>query len=227
MEMSGEYAIAAPRQLVWDALNDPEALRQCIPGCETIERQSETELTATVTAKVGPVKAKFQGVVRLSDLDPPKSYRISGEGKGGAAGFAKGGATVELVETEGGQATLLSYAVDANVGGKLAQIGARLIDSTAKKLAGEFFETIAGVVVARAAEAGGAIPTANHPTQEAPRQSAESFTKTEETMSTAPQNLPEDIPAENVYDGTHWMIYLTLAGSFAGLAALLVTSWAW
>ena len=215
MEMSGEYAIAAPRQLVWDALNDPEALRQCIPGCETIERQSETELTATVTAKVGPVKAKFQGVVRLSDLDPPKSYRISGEGKGGAAGFAKGGATVELVETEGGQATLLSYAVDANVGGKLAQIGARLIDSTAKKLAGEFFETFAGVVVARAAEAGGAIPT------------AESFTKTEETMSTAPQNLPEDIPAENVYDGTHWMIYLTLAGSFAGLAALLVTSWAW
>ena len=80
MEMSGEYAIAAPRQLVWDALNDPAALRQCIPGCETIERQSETELTATVTAKVGPVKAKFQGMVRLSDLDPPKSYRISGEG---------------------------------------------------------------------------------------------------------------------------------------------------
>ena len=134
--------------MVWDALNDPVALRQCIPGCETIERQSETELTATVTAKVGPVKAKFQGVVRLSDLDPPKSYRISGEGKGGAAGFAKGGAIVELVETEGGQATLLSYAVDANVGGKLAQIGARLIDSTAKKLAGEFFETFAGVVVA-------------------------------------------------------------------------------
>ena len=179
MEMSGEYAIAAPRQLVWDALNDPEALRQCIPGCETIERQSETELTATVTAKVGPVKAKFQGVVRLSDLDPPKSYRISGEGKGGAAGFAKGGATVELVETEGGQATLLSYAVDANVGGKLAQIGARLIDSTAKKLAGEFFETFAGVVVARATETGGAMPTADHPTQEAPRQSPESFTKTE------------------------------------------------
>ena len=227
MEMSGEYAIAAPRQLVWDALNDPEALRQSIPGCETIERQSETELTATVTAKVGPVKAKFQGVVRLSDLDPPKSYRISGEGKGGAAGFAKGGATVELVETEGGQATLLSYAVDANVGGKLAQIGARLIDSTAKKLAGEFFETFAGVVVARAAKTGRAMPTADHPTKEAPRQSAESFTKTEETMSTAPQNLPEDIPAENVYDGTHWMIYLTLAGSFAGLAALLVTSWAW
>ena len=227
MEMLGEYSIAAPRQLVWDALNDTEALRQCIPGCENIERQSETELTATVTAKVGPVKTKFQGLVRLSDLDPPKSYRISGEGKGGAAGFAKGGATVKLVETEGGQATLLSYAVDANVGGKLAQIGARLIDSTAKKLAGEFFETFAGIVVARAAETGGAIPTADHPTQEAPRQSAESLTKTEQNMSTTPQNLPEDIPAENVYDSTHWMIYLTLAGSFAGLAALLVTSWAW
>ncbi|MGB1007924.1 MAG: SRPBCC family protein [Thalassobaculaceae bacterium] len=221
--MSGEYAIAAPRQLVWDALNDPEALRQCIPGCETIERQSDDELTATVTAKVGPVKAKFQGVVRLSDLDPPKSYRISGEGKGGAAGFAKGGATVELVETEGGQATLLRYAVDANVGGKLAQIGARLIDSTAKKLAGEFFETFASVVVARAGAAGAASPAPDDHPQEAPHESAETIAKTEETMSTTPEGIPE----ENVYSGTHWMVYLTLAGSLAGLAALLVTSWAW
>ena len=137
MEMTGDYVIAAPRATVWAALNDIEVLKAAIPGCEAIARTSADQIEATVTAKVGPVKASFQGVVTLSDLDPPNGYTIRGEGKGGVAGFAKGGAKVRLTDVEGG--TLLSYDVDATVGGKLAQIGARLIDSTAKKLADEFF----------------------------------------------------------------------------------------
>jgi len=144
MEMSGEYRIGAPREKVWQALNDPEVLKQAIPGCQEIERLSDTELAAKVTAKVGPVKANFTGQVTLSDLDPPNSYRISGEGKGGAAGFAKGGANVRL-EADG-DATVLKYDVDATVGGKLAQLGARLIDGTAKKMAGEFFGNFAEIV---------------------------------------------------------------------------------
>ena len=137
MEMNGSHLIPAPRDTVWAALNDPEVLRDCIPGCKELEMQSDTEMTATVVAKVGPVKATFKGEVRLENLDPPSSYSIVGEGKGGIAGFAKGGANVKLSEVEGG--TQLDYEVDAKVGGKLAALGSRLIDSTAKKLAGEFF----------------------------------------------------------------------------------------
>ena len=137
MDMNGSYDIAAPREAVWTALNDIDVLRACIPGCESITKHSETELEATVSAKVGPVKAKFTGAVTLSDMDPPNGYTISGEGKGGAAGFAKGGAKVSLAEN--GEGTTLSYVVSANVGGKLAQIGSRLIDSTAKKMADQFF----------------------------------------------------------------------------------------
>ncbi len=137
MDMSGEYRIEASRDRVWAALNDPEILRQCIPGCEEIQKTSETELAAKVVAKVGPVKAKFAGKVTFSDVDPPNGYRISGEGSGGAAGFAKGGATVKLVED--GSGTLLSYKVDAHIGGKLAQIGSRLIDATSRKMADDFF----------------------------------------------------------------------------------------
>ncbi len=137
MDMSGSYEIPAPRATVWAALNDEDVLKACIPGCESITRHSETELEATVTAKVGPVKAKFTGAVTLSNLDPPNGYTISGEGKGGAAGFAKGGAKVNLEEN--GSGTTLFYEVNASVGGKLAQIGSRLIDSTAKKMANQFF----------------------------------------------------------------------------------------
>lgn len=137
MDMNGSYDIAAPREAVWTALNDVDVLKSCIPGCESITKHSDTELEATVSAKVGPVKAKFTGAVTLSDIDPPNGYTISGEGKGGAAGFAKGGAKVSLVEN--GTSTTLSYEVSANVGGKLAQIGSRLIDSTAKKMADQFF----------------------------------------------------------------------------------------
>jgi carbon monoxide dehydrogenase subunit G len=137
MDMSGSYDIPAPRSVVWEALNDVEVLKACIPGCESITRRSETELEATVSAKVGPVKAKFSGEVTLSEIDPPNGYTISGSGKGGAAGFAKGGAKVWLEDIPGG--TKLSYEVNASVGGKLAQIGGRLINSTAKKMADEFF----------------------------------------------------------------------------------------
>ncbi len=151
MEMSGQHRIEAPRQAVWEALNDPEILKQAIPGCEEIEKTSDTEFNAKVKAKVGPVSAKFAGAVTLSDLDPPNGYTISGQGKGGAAGFAKGGAKVRLEED--GAATILHYEVQAQVGGKLAQIGARLIDSTAKKMAGDFFGKFSDVVVAQGAPA--------------------------------------------------------------------------
>jgi carbon monoxide dehydrogenase subunit G len=145
MKMTGEEVIAAPRQAVWDALNDPEILKQAITGCEEIKKKSDTEFDAKVTAKVGPVKASFIGNVKLSKLNPPRSYVISGEGKGGVAGFAKGGATVRLSDT-GDSATKLSYDVDAQVGGKLAQIGSRLIDSTAKKMAADFFKKFNKIV---------------------------------------------------------------------------------
>ncbi|ADZ71432.1 SRPBCC family protein [Polymorphum gilvum] len=140
MKMADSQRIEAPREKVWQALNDPDVLKASIPGCEDLVKHSDTDMEAKVTLKVGPVKATFGGKVTLSELDPPNGYRIDGEGSGGVAGFAKGGATVRL-EEDGPNATVLHYTVDANVGGKLAQLGARLIDSTAKRLAGEFFET--------------------------------------------------------------------------------------
>ncbi len=144
MDMNGEQRIAAPREAVWAALNDPEVLKQCIPGCESIVKTSDTEMEAACTLKVGPIKASFKGKVTLSEIDPPNGYRISGEGTGGMAGHAKGGAKVTL-EADG-NATILHYDVKAEVGGKLAQLGSRLIDVTAKKLAGEFFEKFGKVV---------------------------------------------------------------------------------
>lgn len=140
MDMNGSATINAPLDLVWKGLNDPEILCQCIPGCEALEKKSDTEMTATVVLKIGPVKAKFEGAVELSNLNPPHSYTISGEGKGGMVGFAKGGADVSLAEQVDGT-TLLTYSVKADVGGKIAQLGARLIDSTAKSLAEKFFTT--------------------------------------------------------------------------------------
>ncbi len=137
MKLSGEHHIPASRQTVWEALNDPDTLQACLPGCETLEKVSDTEMTAKITTKIGPVKATFTGAVTLSDLDPPNSYTLNGEGQGGAAGFASGAASVTLSEADGG--TLLKYEVEAKVGGKLAQIGSRLIDSVTKKLAGQFF----------------------------------------------------------------------------------------
>lgn len=144
MKMSGEEVIAAARETVWKALNDPQILKQCIPGCESIAKRSDTQFEAKVIAKVGPVKAGFTGIVNLSDLNPPSSYRISGEGKGGLAGFATGGADIRLEDADGG--TKLSYDVEAQVGGKLAMLGSRLIDSTARSMATQFFEKFASVV---------------------------------------------------------------------------------
>jgi carbon monoxide dehydrogenase subunit G len=138
MQMNDSQRIEAPKQKVWEALNDPEVLKASIPGCEDLVKHSDTELEAKVRLKVGPVKATFGGKVTLNDLDPPNGYTIEGEGSGGVAGFARGAAKVHL-EEDGPDATILHYEVDAKVGGKLAQLGARLIDSTAKRLAGEFF----------------------------------------------------------------------------------------
>lgn len=137
MTMNGEVMLPADRERVWAALNDPDVLKSCIPGCEELIKVSDTELTAKARVAVGPVKAPFAGKVTLSDLDPPNGYRISGEGQGGVAGFAKGGATVRLEDAEGG--TRMTYDVDAQVGGKLAQLGGRLINGVAKKYADDFF----------------------------------------------------------------------------------------
>ena len=131
MELKGEYRIPAPRERVWAMLNDPNVLRECIPGCESLEGSPAEGFAARVTTKVGPVKATFNGQVTLSNVKPPESYTISGEGKGGVAGFAKGGADVHLAED--GAGTVLTYAVNAQVGGKLAQLGSRLIDSTVQE----------------------------------------------------------------------------------------------
>ena len=136
--MTGERRIPAPRQIVWDALNDTEVLKASIPGCETLEKTSDTQMKATASVKLGPISARFNGNVTLSDIDPPTGYKISGEGQGGVAGFAKGGAAVTLADD--GEATLLTYEVHAQVGGKLAQLGARLIDASAKQMADQFFD---------------------------------------------------------------------------------------
>lgn len=137
MDMTGERHIPAPRQKVWNALNDPQVLRACIPGCESLERTGENEYAATAAVRIGPMAAKFGGTVHLLDLDEPNSYRIQGEGQG-SIGFAKGGATVRLADD--GPFTRLDYAVQAQVGGKVAQVGARLIDATAKHMADQFFD---------------------------------------------------------------------------------------
>lgn len=138
MKMSGEYTLPADRQTVWEALNDPDVLSACIPGCESFEKVSDTEFHATAVSKIGPVKAKFKGEVTLSEIDPPNGYKISGQGQGGVAGFAKGSAVVNLADAEEG-GTLLTYDVDAQVGGKIAQIGQRLVNGAAKKTADQFF----------------------------------------------------------------------------------------
>ena len=141
VEMEGEERIPASVETVWQALNDPEILRSCIPGCESLDMKDDTNMEAVVALKIGPIKARFNGAVELLNLNPPHSYTIQGEGKGGIAGFAKGGADVKLAEDgEGG--TILTYVAKADVGGKMAMLGSRLIVSTSKKLAGEFFSSL-------------------------------------------------------------------------------------
>ena len=144
MTMNGEVQLPAPRQVVWAKLNDPDVLKASIPGCEELEKTDEHSFRVVAKMKVGPVSARFKGKVTLSDIDPPNGYKISVEGEGGVAGFAKGGATVGLADKDGG--TLLSYNVEAQIGGKLAQLGQRLINGAAKKLADEFFANFAKAV---------------------------------------------------------------------------------
>lgn len=144
MKMSGAVDLIARRDVVWARLNDPAVLKTCIPGCQSLETTGENEFRAVVVNKIGPVSARFTGHVRLSDINPTVGYRISGEGDGGVAGFAKGGASVELADN--GIGTTLTYNVDAQIGGKLAQLGQRLINGVAKKMADEFFTRFAGAL---------------------------------------------------------------------------------
>ena len=202
MELEGVYNLRADREKVWAALNDPEILKQCIPGCETLTKASDTNFSASVVAKVGPVKAKFSGEVELTELSPPSSYKISGEGKGGAAGFASGSADVKLEESDDG-GTVLSYMVNAQVGGKLAQIGSRLIDSTAKKLSREFFDKFTELVD------GGADPS--------PDASDSLDIITEQVKGDIMEN--DHKSEENVYPSTHWTIWVLGLVSIATLVA--------
>jgi carbon monoxide dehydrogenase subunit G len=178
MEMQGERRIRASREIVWKALNEPEVLKASIPGCEELEQTSDTTFEGKVNQKVGPVKARFQVNVELSDIEEAKSYRISGEGKGGAAGFAKGGAKVTLEDD--GEGTLLSYDVEAKVGGKLAQLGSRIIDGYAKKMADQFFDRFKTAVeppeeeeAEEGAEAANAEQTAGDDSGEGPEKKGE------------------------------------------------------
>lgn len=197
MEMTGEYRIPAPRERVWQALNDPAILRQAIPGCEELIKKSDTEFEARVLAKVGPVKARFTGAVTLSDVHPPEGYVIEGEGKGGAAGFARGGARVWLIE-DGIATTILRYEAKAEVGGKLAQIGSRLIQGTAKKMADEFFGKFSELVTAR--EAAAAAPAA---------------------AEAAPAVAPPPAPAGPEWAQKPWVWLLAIAIGVALLALIL------
>ena len=187
MDMNGEARIPAPQAVVWDALNDPEALKQAITGCEELERDGENAFTARVRAKVGPVSARFGGRVELQDLNPPHSYRIVGEGTGGAAGFAKGGAVVRL-EADGPDATMLKYEVDASVGGKLAQIGSRLIDGAARKMADDFFTKFGAIAAERAAASATSAPA---PVVDAQAAAPQQFSPPpSEPVQSAPQWTP-------------------------------------
>ncbi|SOC06112.1 SRPBCC family protein [Stappia indica] len=202
MDLFGEYRILAGRGAVWAALNDADVLRRCIPGCEELEKVSDREMTATVVAKIGPVKATFKGAVTLENLNPPESYTIVGEGKGGVAGFAKGAADVSLAED--GAETVLSYTVKAQVGGKLAQLGSRLIVSTSRKMADEFFGKFKEIVEGGAAsgEAGagvGAVAAGAAPAAVADEPDAGEI---EAAKSEALSRLPGDV-GEAVSDAVH------------------------
>jgi carbon monoxide dehydrogenase subunit G len=180
MDMTGERRIPAPRGKVWDALNDPAILKASIPGCDSLEKVSDTEMKATASMKIGPISARFTGRVELSDIDAPNGYTISGEGQGGVAGFAKGGAKVALADD--GPGTLLSYDVKAQVGGKIAQLGARLIDATAKQMADQFFDRFTAILTP------------------APEPESEPETVTGETPPTSYAPPPLSVPAAAFQD---------------------------
>ena len=208
MKMTGEQKLAASRQRVWEALNDPNVLKQCIPGCQSLEKESDERLKAIVAIKIGPIGARFAGAVTLSELDPPNGYLISGEGQGGAAGFAKGAARVRL--TDDGPGTLLTYEVDAEVGGRLAQVGGAIIDATAKQLAGAFFKKFGDVVAGPKTEA----PAAPEPEPLAAPSGPESQPPPPVGPAQAPtvHSAPDRAPLQ-------WFLSVFLAGLAGYLAA--------
>ena len=203
MELTGQYRIPAPRQKVWEALNDPDVLKECIPGCKSLEKGDDETMSATVVAKIGPVKATFKGDVRLENLNPPESYSIVGEGKGGVAGFAKGGADVKL--TEDGADTILDYEAKAQVGGKLAQLGSRLVDSTARKMADDFFGAFSQKVGGEATAAPeAAAPQAADAEEPAPADAAPEAAAAPAAPSPAPApaaQTPASKPTDQVPGG--------------------------
>ena len=210
MDLAGEYRIEAPRDAVWQALNDPDVLKQCIPGCQEIEKESDTAFNARVKSKIGPVSATFKGKVTLSELDPPNGYTISGEGQGGVAGFAKGGARVTLEED--GAATMLRYTADGQVGGKLAQVGARLVEGTAKKVADDFFTRFNELVSQQAASQPGAEPAVATATA-----SPESAASAPAPAPSGPAREPQPTLLENCWFGLAGVTLLVLF-VMAGLA---------
>jgi carbon monoxide dehydrogenase subunit G len=223
MDMTGEYRIPAPRQRVWDALFDPEILKQCIPGCEEIERTTPTEWKAKVRTKVGPVSATFRGALTLSDLDPPSGCKLTGKGEGGAAGFAQGGADVRLADD--GPGTLLKYEAHAQVGGKLAQIGSRFIDSTARKMAEEFFGKFASVVGAGApvADAPAAEPAAPVAPPGAPSQIGPGLDARAANVLAADGSSPPYVAGAGVAPGEPPMPH----GAAAPADRSAMPTWAW
>jgi uncharacterized protein len=201
MKMSGTRQIQAPQADVWAKLNDVDVLKRCIPGCESLEKVGDNDLKSTVAVKMGPMNVRFSGAVTLSDLDPPTSYRISGKGQGGAAGFASGGANVHLAPQDGG--TLLTYDVDATVGGKIAQLGARLIDATAASLANQFFDRFAAELAPAAAAA--------------PQHPAASATVAGTSAAAEPSRRDGTLPSGSVKSGNTWLWWAV--GALAVLAA--------
>lgn len=190
MELTGQHKIPASREKVWEALNDPELLKECITGCQRLEKIDDSNMVATVQAKVGPVKAKFDATVEIVDPQPPERYTLVGEGKGGVAGFAKGSADVVLTE-DGPDSTILDYVAKATVGGKLAQLGSRLVDSTAKKYAADFFTALSDKL------SGGEAPIVTDapiPTE------AETEAAMATGTSAAPEHEAEDVPDEDTID---------------------------
>jgi carbon monoxide dehydrogenase subunit G len=216
MKITGEQMIKASRQRVWEALNDPEVLKQCIPGCQSLEKEADDRLKATVAIKVGPIGARFNGAVTLSELDPPNSYVISGEGQGGTAGFAKGSARVKLTEDNGG--TLLNYEVNAEVGGRLAQVGGVIIDATAKQLSGVFFKRFGEIVTAPAAVAAEPAPAAAASPQPSAGEEAATATLAPTAAVSAPPLLPRAAPPEQRRSPFLWIVAVFLAA----LAGFLV-----
>lgn len=205
MELKDEQVINAPRDKVYAALNDPDILKQAIPGCESLTKLSDTEMEAVAQLKIGPVKAKFKGHVNLTDLNPPESYTIVGEGKGGAAGFAKGRAEVMLIEE--GERTRLRYNAKADVGGKLAQLGSRLIDSTAQKLASQFFQRFGELV-------GGEAPP-----QAPPEAMAEAGTAAEPRTAAVGEPVAPPRPAAGAVPAWMW---LAAAAALAAVALYIL-----